>query len=138
MYEYKYRVKIRDTDASGRLFFAAQFCIAHEAFEAFMEEKNLSTGKLLYGNEMHLPIVHAETDYQRQTRAGDHLKVEVTCIDIGQRSFTLGYTLTRQSDQAETGTVQTVHVPVNPETGKSMGITDQLREILQTLKIGHR
>ena len=60
-----------DTGAAGRLYFANQFRLAHEAYEAFMASLGFPIGDILKAGRFGLPIVRAEADYKAALSVGD-------------------------------------------------------------------
>jgi YbgC/YbaW family acyl-CoA thioester hydrolase len=126
MFRYTTTVKIYDTDASGALFFIAQFRLVHDACEAFLA----TTGLFVQGKLVpQLPIVHAEADYAAPLRWGDQIVVEIEPGKIGKTSFGLRYRLVK-SDGTVAGTVSTVHVAISGRTCRPVRIPAKLRAAL--------
>ncbi len=126
MFRYQTTVKLYDTDASGALFFAAQFRLAHDACEAFLA----TTGILAKGPAALLfPVVHAEADYAAPLRWGNAVTIEVRPGRVGTTSFAMRYTL-RNSAGKVAGMVNTVHVAINGKTGRPMRVPPKLRAAL--------
>ena len=111
MFRYSTCLKLRDTDAAGVAFFASYYAMAHDAYEAFLNENGRPLNSWL--NQVHLPIVHSEADYQAPLRLADSFDIEVTCLKIGERSFTMAYIFCREGK--ELASVKTVHVAVQFE-----------------------
>ena len=63
MYTYQRRLYLRDTDATGRLFFSKQFEIALEAFEEFLASKEFSLREMVDQKKIAFPIRHAKGDF---------------------------------------------------------------------------
>jgi 1,4-dihydroxy-2-naphthoyl-CoA hydrolase len=133
MYRFRYTIRMADTDAAGVLFFAAQFRIAHEAFEAFLESVGISLRGILAGGEYALPIVHAESDYQAPLRVGDVVTVELRADRVGRTSFRLRYRF-RKPRGLEVGSSSTTHVAVSPATGRPRPLPADLADVLRTLR----
>ncbi len=129
MFEYTTTIKLHETDAAGILFFAHQFRIVHDAYESFMASKGMGLGKLLAAAEFLLPIVHAETNYKAPLRLGDGLKIKLGIKRKGTTSFTLAHELYKNERLAGDGV--TVHVCLDPRTGKPMPLPASLSDILQ-------
>ena len=126
MFRFATTVKIYDTDATGALFFAAQFRLTHDACEAFLTAAGFS----VRGKPATLfPIVHAEADYAAPLRWGDAVVVEVQPGRVGKTSFGLRYRLIK-NDGTVAGTVSTVHVAVSGKTGRPMQLPAKLRAAL--------
>lgn len=126
MFRFTTTVKLYDTDASGALFFAAQFRLAHDACEAFLAaSKILAQGS----TALWFPMVHAEADFAAPLRWGDAVTVEVRPGRVGKTSFGLCYRLIK-SDGTVAGTVETVHVTVSGKTGRPVRVPAKLRAVL--------
>jgi YbgC/YbaW family acyl-CoA thioester hydrolase len=126
MFRFATTVKLYDTDATGALFFAAQFRLIHDACEAFLTAADFS----VRGKPATLfPIVHAEADYVAPLRWGDAVAVEVRPGRVGKTSFGLCYRLIK-NDGTVAGTVATVHVAVSGKTGRPMVLPAKLRAAL--------
>jgi len=129
---YQLNVRLNDTDAARRLFFANQFVMAHEAWEACLDKLGLSIASILDAGSFVLPIVHAEADYSAPVALGDQITVSVTCDRIGEKSFSLAFAL-RRDDGTEVGTVSHVHASVDAETGEAVPLPPVLRDVLTRL-----
>ena len=99
-----------DTDATGALYFANQLQIAEEAFEAFLEKRQISVGKMIRQGDFSLPIVHAEADFFAPIFLGDQLEVELVIRNVGTTSLTVATTFFK--DKERVGSVVIVHVAV--------------------------
>lgn len=126
-------VRLHETDAAGRLFFACQFKMMHDAYEQWLDALGIGFPVLLKKKNYFLPIVHAEADYKKPLFVGDKLSLEVTLSRIGETSFTLSYVIYSSSDHL-VGAGKTVHVAVSRKTGKKIPLPDGMRRILKTIK----
>lgn len=129
MFRTRTIVQLHDTDAAGLLFFANQFKMAHDCYQALLESGELGFSRILAELDYLLPIVHAEADFNSPMHVGQSLAVEARAVRIGKTSFTLAYSL-KDGRGTEVGTVQTVHVCMSKATRKSMTLPDDLRELL--------
>ena len=77
MFKHKARIYLNHTDAAGRLFFANQFYLIHEAKEHFLESLGLSIESLLDHPTATFPLVHAESDFKMVLVAGDEIEIEI-------------------------------------------------------------
>ncbi|MCP5047565.1 MAG: acyl-CoA thioesterase [bacterium] len=128
MFEYKTTIKLHETDAAGLLFFANQFRLVHDAYEAFMESRDMGLGKLLTSKPFLLPIVHAETDYKAPLRVGDVIMITIRVKRKGTSSFTLAHELHKNDTLAGSG--ETVHACLDTKTGKPIPLPNPLSDIL--------
>lgn len=136
MFSYKTRIRMRDTDAAGVVFFAAQFALAHEAYEELLAAGKVNLGKMIHQNKIHLPIVHAEADYQAPLYLGDALRIEVALSELRKRSFALDYRLVREDDEQAASRVQTVHLGIDSQTRKKTALPEHIQEILKDIRPG--
>ncbi len=132
MFTHSTLISLRDTDATGVLYFTEQFRIALEAFESYLKTSGLSIGKLIETTDFLLPIVHAEGDYLSPLQAGDEVDINLKVLKIGTSSFTLHYTLT-SSDKKKVGEATIVHVTISRESKKSIPIPEPLLGLLKKL-----
>ncbi len=126
MFSYQTTVKMHDTDAAGRLFFAKQFFMFHDAYEAFIDTKGMSFATILRKKNFFLPIVHAQADYKASLFVGDRITVIVKVGKLGNSSMTMNYELWR--GKILVGSGQTVHVAVSNKTGKKMNLPNEIRK----------
>ncbi len=131
MYQFVTSVRLHDTDAAGLLFFANQFKMAHDCYESFLYDNGLSFLTILAERDYLLAIVHAEADFTKTLAVGQELTIEMKASRIGNTSFTLGYRIL--SDEGEVGTVSTVHVCVDVDTGRKRALPEELVEVLEEL-----
>lgn len=137
MFEYEMQVRMRHTDAAGVTFFAEQFALVHEAYEAFLESRGLDLQQFLEGNSAHLPIVHAEADYRAPLKLGDRLLLQLTIERIGDSSFVLDCRIRRAEDGRLASKVSTVHVAVDPGSREKMDLPSALRAALEEISSYH-
>ncbi len=113
MISKKKRVYLRDTDATGVIYFTEQLRLAVEVFEDYLASCGIGVYKILDGGEVVFPIVHVEADYVKPIFVGDELEIFLSIKEIGDRSFTLGYSFYR--DGGEVGRAAIVHVCMHRE-----------------------
>ncbi|HZY10670.1 MAG TPA: thioesterase family protein [Bacteroidota bacterium] len=129
MFVYRTRVRLKDTDATGVLYFSEQLRLGLEAFEAFLEERGFSLRKLLESPYL-MPIVHAEADYHAPLMVGDAVEITVKVAQVGTSSIRLQYAFYDPDRKAAVGKAEIVHVLVDNQSRKSVPIPTFLREIL--------
>ena len=120
---------MHDTDAAGRIFFANQFTIVHDAYEALLVKFNCSFPSMLKGGRYFLPIVHAESDYKAHLTVGDKIAIGIRVGHIGHTSFTFEYIIRR--GKVIVGTAKTVHVTIDTKTDKKTPLPAPLRRSLE-------
>jgi len=127
---------LHDTDAFGVIFFADQFKIVHDAYEALLEKFGFGFPVLLKNGRYFMPIVHAESDYKAPLSVGDALHITIKVVHIGRTSFAFAYVIRR--GKAIVGTAKTVHVAIHPKTGKKTLLPALLRRALNKYVDTHR
>jgi YbgC/YbaW family acyl-CoA thioester hydrolase len=128
MFAFETTVKLHDTDAAGLLFFAHQFKIVHDCYEACLASGGVSFHTILTERDYLLPIVHAEADYPRPLHVDQPIIVELTVGRLGTTSFVLKYRI--RDDKGETvGTASTVHVCMDASSRAKRPLPDELRSL---------
>ncbi len=130
MFTHHARIYLHHTDAAGRLFFANQFYLIHEAKEHFLESLGLDMAEWMDHPTLTFPLVHAEADYTAMLKAGDALDIAVRIAKIGETSVVFAFTLTREGRPV--GTASTVNVTVNKKTGVKTPIPEEWRRRFNT------
>ncbi len=132
-FEYRFSIRLHDTDGAGVLFFAHLLRHAHDAYEAFMEQAGFSLAELIAGAGPLLPLVHAEADFLAPLRHGEQMCVRLGLSRLGSSSFTLAYEFLG-SDGNIRARARTVHVALAAAGGKSVPLPDGLRRRLAALE----
>ena len=109
LFQFQTRVTLYDSDAAGVLFFANQFRLVHDAYEAFLESKNLGLSKIVREADFLLPLVHASTNYKAILRPGDPVNIKLALKKMGKTSFTVSHEIYK-ADGTLAGHGETVHV----------------------------
>ena len=130
MFIYKTRIKLHHTDAAGLLFFANQFTIVHDAYEALLEKFGCSFELMLRQRSYFLPIVHAESDYKAPLFVGDWITIQIRVGHIGTTSFSFEYEI-RNAKKLLIGTAKTIHVTIHKKSGKKTPLPKELRLSLE-------
>lgn len=131
MFTHHLKIRLHHTDATGVLFFGAQFQLAMDALEEFLLHKGFSL-KTLYASPYFFPVVHAESDYLAPLVVGDELEITLKVVKIGTSSVTFHHTLQNRHTQVLSGRVEVVHVLVDRETRTPVPLPDFLREIFES------
>ena len=132
MHEHKTTVRLYDTDASGRIFFASVFRLAHDGLETALAARGSSLRSFLENGSASLTVVHADADLKRPLTVGDEVTVRLCAGRIGDTSCTLNFTL-NTTDGTEAVTGSWVLVSIDPATGAKTPLTAPVRELLARL-----
>jgi len=126
MFSYKRTIFLRETDATGVLYFSEQFKLALEAMEAYFSSVNFKLQVMIDESDFLMPIVHADADFSSPMRVGDEIEILLSLKKIGTSSFTLN-TLIKDGSQKEIGRVSIVHVCVSKASGKPIPLPDEVK-----------
>lgn len=99
---WKSRIRFGDTDASGRIYYASLF----RHFEAAEAEFLRFLGQPytdLESREVSFPRVHVEADYRGALLYDDEVEIEVAPERVGGGSFTIGFVVRKNGDEAASG-----------------------------------
>jgi 1,4-dihydroxy-2-naphthoyl-CoA hydrolase len=129
MFTYCTQIRLKDTDATGVLYFSEQFKFAMETFEEFLKNRGFSWEELM-ASSYFLPVVHAESDYFAPLRVGDPLQITLKVGKTGSSSITLQYAFFDPERKIEVGRAEIVHVVVDQKTRAAVPIPNFLRAIL--------
>ncbi|EED32290.1 putative thioesterase [gamma proteobacterium NOR5-3] len=125
------RVRFRDTDAQGHMFFANYLVFADEVAGNYMREFGFD-----WSNPEGLPCyvftANASCDYLHECHAGDDVIVEVAYERIGNTSATLGFSLTRVSDSVALAKGSFAQVFVDRKTRKPTPVPEVVRAMLRS------
>ena len=122
------KIRLRDTDATGVLYFTEQLRMALEALEDCFSLK-----EMIERESFLMPIVHAEADYYAPLKVGDEVEISISCGKIGETSFSLNYRFFDPERQSVVGNVTIVHVTVSKTTKKPTPIPPPVKTFLQAL-----
>jgi 1,4-dihydroxy-2-naphthoyl-CoA hydrolase len=131
---HRFRVALHDTDSAGVLFFGHLFRHAHDAYEEAMMRIGWPIDRLIRDGELGLPLVHAEADFLHRLRHGDSVRVSLALQALARKRFVLDYRFWRGGELA--ATASTVHVAIDPRTGRSRPLPAELIEALGRLADG--
>jgi len=131
MFIYRTTVRLKDTDATGVLYFSEQFKFCLEAFEEFLKEAGYPLQQLIHASPFLIPIVHAEGDYLAPLLVDDEIEVHLSVSRIGTSSFTLAYLLHKKNSPV--GKVSIVHTSISKASQKSIPLPEIVLKILNSL-----
>lgn len=130
-YEETLKVRYRDTDAQGHMFFANYLVFADEVAGNYMRTLGFD-----WSDTNSLPAyvftVNANCDFVHECRAGDEIRVEVGYTRLGNTSATLGFTLTRIGDSEVLARGSFAQVFVDRESRQPTPIPEEIRGMIET------
>jgi 1,4-dihydroxy-2-naphthoyl-CoA hydrolase len=133
--DYSATVRLANTDAAGRLFFADMFVLAHEAWEACLDTLGFGVQDILKQGEFLTPIVHAESDFCAPVSLGSEIGVSVTCPEVGTTSFTIAFEA-KLNDGTLAARLKHVHATIDAATGEPIPVPVSFQELLAQLNTG--
>jgi 1,4-dihydroxy-2-naphthoyl-CoA hydrolase len=129
MKPFAYRIKLGDTDAAGRLYFAAAFRIAHDAFEEGMDTIGLPVAGMIKEGKVGFPVVHADATYARPVNVGDTVFVTTMIKKVGNSSVHFQHEI-KCADGHLAIKVNLIHVTVSAKIGKTIKLPPPFRRAL--------
>lgn len=115
MFEFTYKICLRDTDATGVLYFSKLLEIAQMTFVEMLEEKlAFSLKEMIESGDFLLPIRHVEADYKKPIFIGDLLIASINVVKVGRSS--LEHVVQFFREGVLVGEVKTVHVKISKTT----------------------
>ncbi|MDF0528880.1 thioesterase family protein [Tsukamurella sp. 8F] len=116
MHTYTHHVRYHEVDGQGFLFNARYLEIADVAMTEFLRALGWSYSEFLaLGADP--SVVSAKLTFSAPTRFDDRIDVDVTCPHVGNASFELHMTFTRDDDPV--ARVELVYVNVDTEAAAS-------------------
>ncbi len=129
MFAYKTKIKFHEVDSAGKLFFAEFFKLAHDAYQAFLENAGLGLSFIINKADFILPIVHSEADFKKPVCLDDLIKIVLIVSRIGESSFSLSYNFNINNELV--CTIKTVHAILDKKSKQKISIPLKLKSILE-------
>jgi acyl-CoA thioester hydrolase len=129
LYDEIIRVRFRDTDSQGHMFFANYLVLADEVAGNYLKTLGFD-----WSEPEQLPCyvftVNVNCDYHNECKAGDDVRVGVGYQRVGNSSATLGFQLTRVSDETTLASGAFTQVFVDRGTRRSTPVPARVREAI--------
>ena len=132
---YPITVRLHHTDAAGVIFYSRLLELAHEAYEALLEQAGLGLGRVLAQGEVRLPVVAVEAAFTGPIRVGDRLQVELTLTRRGDHSYQVAYRF-RNSAGKEMARATTRHVALDGTHGRPTALPEALGRLVDRAASG--
>jgi len=130
-YHTKRRVEFGDTDMAGIVNFANFFRFMEAAETEFLRSLGLSVFYREDGARFGFPRVAASCDYIKPARFEDVLDIAVTLEQIGNKSLTYRFEITRNREEIAVGRITSVFCEHLPAHGlQSREIPEKVRALL--------
>lgn len=125
IFKNQIQIKFHQADPAGIMYFAQIFTLAHDAFELFIQKAGFSWSEWFQENKYLIPIRHAESDFQRPFKAGDHYDVEAVVVQISTSSFQMQYTFKQHTHVH--AVVKIVHTCLDKKSFQKIEIPGEIK-----------
>ena len=132
MFTHKRTIYLRETDATGVLYFSEQFALSLEALEAYFLSRGFTLQEMIQDSEFLMPIVHASAEFAEPLFVGDAIEVQLSLAKVGNSSFTL-FTEIFKTQRIKAGETTIVHVALSKKSNRSMPIPEMLLKHLREI-----
>lgn len=126
------RVRFRDTDSQGHMFFANYLVLADEVAGNYMRTLGFD-----WSDPKSVPsyvfTVNVSCDYLHECLAGDDLEITVAYNRLGNTSATLGFSMRRVSDNMALAKGSFTQVFVDPQTRTPIPVPAAVRAALEAV-----
>lgn len=131
---YTMRVRFRDTDMQGHVYFGNYFVFCDEALGAYMRAAGMPWQDMVKtGTDMY--YVNARCDYMGSARFEEDVHVETRISRFGTSSFTSSFTI--RNDRQETlANASVTSVCVDPKTREKVRVPDAFRAAVAAFEEG--
>lgn len=128
---YRYRVRLADTDAAGVVYFASLMSICHIAYEETLITRGINLQQWVKEGTIAIPILHGEIDCLRPIYWGDLVLITLTPHFLSETELVIAYELSAEAEIKKIlAKGQTKHVCINPQTRQRFPFPEQFREAL--------
>ena len=132
MYKYETVIRMHHTDAAGLVFYAEVFVLAHECYEAFLEEHRMPLASMLTEGDYIAPIVHAKADLKVAMGMSDRITIEMELARTGNSSYELACKFTNQQGII-TAETTTIHAVIDKNTSQPIRIPQEFEKVLRKM-----
>ena len=115
-FTYSRSIRFSETDAAGVVYFANVLTLCHEAYEASLIASGIDARSFFSGQEIAVPIVHAEVDFFKPMFCGDQITIALTPILLKPSEFQIAYQLFHKLPHEPIAKALTRHVCICPKT----------------------
>lgn len=126
------RVRYVEVDQQGIVYNGHYTMYTDVAFEEFFRSKGYPFSDLVNKYESEICHKKSSIEYISSAFADDMLEVGVRVLNIGNRSFTLGYEIYRQGEDNILVSAEMVYVGYDSVNRVSRPITDLMRSLLES------
>lgn len=129
-FQTKVKIRFRDADPAGILFFGQILGLAHDVFEEFIVANDISWDEWFKAEQFACPIRHTEVDFMFPLQPGHEYEVAAKIQKVSQSSFSMHYEF-RNGDGRICARVQMAHTFVDQKTFQKADIPERYRLIFE-------
>lgn len=126
----KRSVFLRETDATGVIYFTSLLQYSLEAFELLLREEQMELSNLLSRGYL-FPIVHTESDYKAPLRVGDEISIQLYLGVVSRRSFSIEAEIRKIPQGIFAGSTKIVHAFLLKGETASSEIPEEIVSLLE-------
>jgi acyl-CoA thioester hydrolase/1,4-dihydroxy-2-naphthoyl-CoA hydrolase len=134
VFQTKVKIRFRDADPAGIMFFGNILGLSHDVFEEFIAAQGVTWKEWFKPEHWSCPIRHAEVDYLSPFSPGQSYIAEVRVSKIGQSSFQMRYDF-KKEDGTPCAKVQVVHTFVDKKTFQKSQVPEHFQKLFQKFLI---
>jgi 1,4-dihydroxy-2-naphthoyl-CoA hydrolase len=138
LYNYKYTVQFRDTDAAGVVYFANIISICHVAYEASLIEAGIDLKSFVSNSDFAIPLIQVSADFFKPLFCGDRVVIQLNPKAIDSSRFEIDYQILEDlptSNHQQIATVKTKHVSIDPVSRKRIDLPELINNWLNKWSI---
>jgi acyl-CoA thioesterase FadM len=126
------RIRFRQGDPAGIMFFADSYKIAHDAYEDFISFLGIDWKDWFNNPDWAVPIRHSSCEHLRPMLPSQTYEVRVAVDRVGKSSFTLKYFF--ELDEHIYAEVSLVHTFINKKSRSKTSIPSDIRDRLESYR----
>ncbi|WP_082029844.1 acyl-CoA thioesterase [Ruegeria sp. ANG-S4] len=123
---YKSIVDPSDCDFLGHMNVSRYFAACSNSVFALQSEMGLTAEDMRSGRRLSFAVVHAESNFLAELRAGDAIQMESEVLELGGKSITFRHNLLRTSDRKIAFSTVFKCVLLNLETRKAEALPSEV------------
>lgn len=133
---YQTSVRLYETDAAKVIFFGKLSEICHRTFEEFFFQQDFSLEEII--SDSKIPYIfsvrHYECDFLKKMSFGSKLFVAMSCIKIGNSSFTINFDFYGEKEQQNLlANGKITYVCADKKTGEKISVPIDLKKIFSQI-----
>ena len=136
-YVTEFTVLFGEIDQAGVVYYPRFFHYFHQTFERwFGEALGVPYSTVVTDENLGFPSVRVDTEFVKPLRYGDRFKVELTLADVGDRSITVQYRVTRLPDGEHVAQATVKKAAIRSDAFRSVPIPQEWRDRFERFRSG--